>query len=235
MIYYQSFFKDRRIIENIEQMIQKIIEKKTVRLFKVVDDKKEYNRYKSLLDGSLKSVLNNEKISQALRENSIEAMSDQKQILLIHDPGDIRKKYSKELENIGKVLDLDKNVINGYHTFNTVAVDKKNKQLHLVDTKVYSNRESQFVTKKELELYHKGVLQSSTDPKQRNRAKIIKELLKTDSYINLSRITKEQLQKPSQTFKHEQPEIRITHILDCGFDDQEIFRYIDKVLGDEFV
>jgi len=148
---------------------------------------------------------------------------------------DIRKKYSKELENIGKVLDLDKNVINGYHTFNTVAVDKKNQQLHLVDTKVYSNRESQFVTKKELELYHKGVLQSSTDPKQRNRAKVIKDLLKTDSYINLSRITKEQLQKTSQTFKHEQPEIRVTHILDCGFDDQEIFRYIDKVLGDEFV
>jgi hypothetical protein len=53
-----SFFKDKRIIENIEQMIQKIIEKKTIRLFKVTDDKKEYNRYKSLLDGSLKSVLN---------------------------------------------------------------------------------------------------------------------------------------------------------------------------------
>jgi len=81
-----SFFKDRRVIENIEQMIQKIIEKKTVRLFKVADDKKEYNRYKSLLDGSLKSVLNNEKISPALRENSIEAMSDQKQIILIHFP-----------------------------------------------------------------------------------------------------------------------------------------------------
>jgi len=70
-----SFFKDRRIIENIEQMIQKIIEKKTVRLFKVADDKKEYNRYKSLLDGSLKSVLNNEKISQALRENSIKLVA----------------------------------------------------------------------------------------------------------------------------------------------------------------
>ena len=102
-----SFFKDRRIIENIEHMIQKIIEKKTVRLFKVADDKKEYNRYKSLLDGSLKSVLNNEKISHALRENSVEAMSGQKQIILIHDPGDIRKKYSKELESIGKVLERE--------------------------------------------------------------------------------------------------------------------------------
>ncbi len=58
-----SFFKDRRVIQNIEQMIQKMIEKKTVRLFKVADDKKEYNRYKTLLNGSLKSVLDNEKIS----------------------------------------------------------------------------------------------------------------------------------------------------------------------------
>jgi hypothetical protein len=65
-------------------------------------------------------------------------MSGQKQIILIHDPCDIRKKYSIKIENIGKVLDLDKNVINGYHTFNTVAIDNDNKQLHLVDTKVLS-------------------------------------------------------------------------------------------------
>ena len=47
-------------------------------------------------------------------------MHGQKQIILIHDPCDIRKEYSKELEKIGKVLDLDKNVINGYYTFNTI-------------------------------------------------------------------------------------------------------------------
>jgi len=108
-----SFFKDRRVITNIEQMIKKMIEKKTTRLHTIAKDKKEYNRFKSLLDGSLKSVLDNEKISEALRENSVEAMSGQKQIVLIHDPCDIRKKYSKDLESLGKVLDLDQNVING--------------------------------------------------------------------------------------------------------------------------
>ena len=97
-----SFFKDRRIIENIEQMIRKIME--TIRLFTIAKDKKEYNRYKSLLDGSLKSILDNEKISKALRDNSVETMYGQKQIILIHDPCDIRKKYSKYLESIGKVL-----------------------------------------------------------------------------------------------------------------------------------
>jgi Zn-dependent M16 (insulinase) family peptidase len=114
--YFSSlfyFFQDRRIIKNIEEMSQQMIEKKTIRLFTIAKDKNEYNRYKSLLDGSLKSVLNNEKISQALRKNSTEAMSGQKQITLIHFPSDIRKKPSKKRENIGKVLDLDKNTVNG--------------------------------------------------------------------------------------------------------------------------
>ena len=227
------FFKDRRIINNIEEMIQKMIEKKTLRLFTIAKDKKEYNRYKSLLDGSLKSILDNEKISQALRENSVEAMSGQKQITLIHDPCDIRKKYSKELENLGKVLDLDKNTINGYYTFNTIAVDNENKRLHLVDTKVYSNREPQFVSQKELELYFNGTLQKSGVPEQ--RVQIIRELLKTNDYINISSVTKEQLQKTSFAFKQERPEVQITHILDSGFDNQDVFVYIDKELQDEFV
>jgi len=40
-----SFFTDRRVLNNIEQMIPKIIEKKTVRLFKVSDD--QYLRQKT--------------------------------------------------------------------------------------------------------------------------------------------------------------------------------------------
>jgi len=230
-----SFFKDRRIIKNIEQMIPKIMEKKTIRLFTIAEDKKEYNRYKSLLDGSLKSILDNEKISHALRYNSAEAMYGQKQITLIHDPCDIRKEYSKKLENIGKVLDLDKNVVNGYYTFNTVAVDNENKRLHLVDTKVYSNREPQFVSQKELALYHKGTLQKSEDPEVQKRTEIIRELVELDNYVNLSKVTKEQLQKTSQAFKQEQPEVQITHTLDSGFDNHDLFNYIDKELKDEFV
>ena len=148
-------------------------------------------------------------------------MSNKKQITLIHDPCDIRKEYSKQLENIGKFLDLNKNVINGYYTFNTVAVD--NKRLHLVDTKVYSNREAKFISQEELKRYHKGSLQKSDDTKQ--RAKIIRELLETDNYINLSKITKEQLQKTSLAFKQEQAKVEITHILDSGFDNEDLFNY----------
>ena len=36
------------------------------------------------------------------------------------------------------------------------------------------------------------------------RAEIISELIKTDNYVNLSKVTKEQLQKTSLAFKQEQ-------------------------------
>ena len=132
-------------------------------------------------------------------------------------------------------MNENKNVINGYHTFNTVAIDDNNKQLHLVDTKVYSNREPNFVSIDTLELYNKGVLQESEDPELRERAETIKQLLETDDYINVSKITKEQLEKTSQAFKQEQPDAQITHILDAGFDNNDLFDYIDKTLEDKFV
>ena len=131
--------------------------------------------------------MSNEKISEALRENSVAAMSGQKQVILIHDPCDIRKKHSKELENIGNVLDLDKKVINGYYTFNTVAIDEDSKRLHLVDTKIYSNKEPNFVTQEDLKSYHNGALQKSKDPSEQERAKIIQELVEADDYFNLLR------------------------------------------------
>jgi len=160
-------------------------------------------------------------------------MSSQNEIVLIHDPCDIRKKSSKKLENIGDVLDLDKNVINGYSTFNTVVVDNKNKRLHLVDSIVSSNKEPNFLT--QLEKYQNGELQKSTDPNQKKRVDVIRELLKEDNYLNLNRITKKQLKNASEAFKKEQPGEQRVHVLDCGFDDKNVFDYIDKELQDEVV
>lgn len=96
-----------------------------------------------------------------------------------------------------------------------------------------AHREPKFVSQKELEHYHKGTLPKSEDLKQ--RVKIIKKLLKTDDYINISSVTKEQLQKTSQAFKQEQPEVLITHLLDSYFDNQDLFAYIDEELKDGFV
>ena len=103
----------------------------------------------------------------------------------------------------------------------------------MVDTKVYSNRETKFVSQEEIKLYHKDSLENSGYTKQ--RSEIISELIETDNYINLFTVTKEQLQKTSLAFKEEQEKVEITHILDSGFDNENLFNYIDKELKDKFV
>ena len=89
------------------------------------------------------------------------------------------------------------------------------------------------MSQKELEHYFKGTLPKSKDFKQ--RTKVIKKSLKTNDYINISTVTKEQLQKTSQAFKQEQPSVLITHILDSYFDNQDLFSYINEELKDEFI
>ena len=55
-----------------------------------------------MLDNSLKSVLDEEKISQALRDNSASKLKNSKRLYAIGDHCDIRKGYSRKLENIAK-------------------------------------------------------------------------------------------------------------------------------------
>lgn len=97
-----------------------------------------FNHCDYLPDGSLKSVLDSEKISSALHENSVSSLSDNERLILIHDVCDIRKKNSKKLENLGQVRSLDGDIINGYSSLNTIGVDMKGRNLRLVDTSVYS-------------------------------------------------------------------------------------------------
>ena len=83
-----------------------------------------------MLDNSLKSVLDEKKISQALRDNSASKLKDSKRIYAIGDHCDIRKKHSCKLENIGKVRDLNGKITNGYSTLGTVILDEEKKILH---------------------------------------------------------------------------------------------------------
>ena len=94
---------------------------------------------RTLFDSSLQSVLDDQKISETLRQMSAAGLSDEDIVIALHDPCDIRKEYSEKLENLGIVRDLDGKFINGYNTFNTVCVNGDGKRLHLSDITVYSN------------------------------------------------------------------------------------------------
>jgi hypothetical protein len=230
-----SNFYDKRIIQNTKQMIQNIVENKSIRIWSNSKDKAEFDRHKSLLDGSLKSILDDKKISDALHKNGVNVLADSDHLILLHDPCDIRKEHSKGLENLGKVRSLDGDIINGYSTFNTVAVDEKNKQVRLIDLAVYSNGDPHYVTQEELKQYQKGGLQKSQNPQDRHRAEQISRFMEDDTYVNLSRLTHKQLQLSSELFKKDNPHLIITHVLDRQFDGNEYFSFIDKELQDEFV
>jgi len=57
------------------------------------------------------------------------------------------------MENIAKVLDLNKKVINRFTTLASVAIDENKHDLTLMETTVFSNREDRFIKQDELKLF----------------------------------------------------------------------------------
>ena len=70
----------------------------------------EYKQMSRLLSSG-KTTLDNDKISDALREAGIMKLAQINELLLISDPSDIRKEYSIVIEDLGKVRDLSGDII----------------------------------------------------------------------------------------------------------------------------
>ena len=92
-----SNFKDTRIVRNVTSLVHNIIEHKSIRLWSISNDKGQFERSKRLLDGSLKTVLDDAKTADALREFGSQDFSlpgkESDLLVLVHDPCDIRKQY----------------------------------------------------------------------------------------------------------------------------------------------
>ena len=84
-----------------------------------------------MIDGSLKTVLDEEKISKVLIENSVEKLNGNKRLYIFSDHCDSRKPYSKKLENIGKVRDLNGNIVNGNTVLGSVILDESKQDITL--------------------------------------------------------------------------------------------------------
>ena len=128
-----------------------------------------------MIDGSLKSVLDNKKISKALIKNSVEKLSGNKRLYIFSDHSDIRKPYSKKLENLGKVRNLSGNIINGYTTLGSVILNENKKDLTLSNISVQSNKEPNFITKQELKDYNNKRIKNT------QRVKEITQMIKNDN------------------------------------------------------
>ncbi len=182
-----------------------------------------------MLDNSLNEVLDDKKISEALKENSIEKFSGKKRLYLPSDHCDIRKKHSWKMENIGKVLDLNKKVINGFSTLASIAIDENKRDVTLMDISVFSNKEKRFIKQDELKDYENGKIAD------KSREAEIKGLVDEDKHINLTLSLMRQSKRVSEILKVANPDISLCHIHDRFADMNEYLEHIDQHLQDEFV
>ena len=182
-----------------------------------------------MIDGSLKSILDEEKISKALIENSVEKLNGNKRLYIFSDHSDIRKPYSSKLENIGKVRDLRGNIINGFTALGSIILDENKRNLTLSNISVQSNKEPNFLTKKELKEYNNNKIED------KKRVQEIEDMIENESYHNISTLLHKHLEAQSKALKKADSEVSICHIHDRGCDNIEYLEFIKETLKDDFV
>ncbi len=199
-----------------------------LQLFRASQNKKEYEKLRrTVVAGDKAGHLNATVINDTLSAEVAEAGKDKQQVTLIHDPSELRKRHSNGLECLGKVCDLDKSIINGYSSFNTIATFDDSQKVHLMRSTLYSNKEPAFLKvdtikklKKEEDFVGKEDAQKLHD---------------TGNYINKKIIAKQCISETSSALKKMSCDIKIEHILDREFDDMECFTWLSADLNDQFI
>ena len=208
-------------------LLSRILGSGSCKLFKITENKNEYKRLKRTLSKENKlGYLDETLVNDTLMGEALRKLSSTNEIYLLHDPSDIRKPHSKETEHLGKVLDLNHRVINGFSSYNVIAVTPFNKEVHLLSHELYSNKSPSF-----LKAEYVKKLQSNKDfPEKEDALKVYE----SGKWFNKKTLAQSTIQKTSTAFKSNNPASKITHILDREFDDEDYFSFI-KDLGDEFV
>jgi len=223
----------------VQEIISKMVSSQTTQLWSLAEDVNEYERMHNLFSGELKSVLDDEKITSVMREKTATSLIDGEFVLALHDPCDIRKAYAKKLENIGRVRDLEGNMINGYSTFGTVCLSSESQKLHLCDISVFSNGDKEhYVLQTELD----AIIDKQAKVKKgqkvgafTEREKEIIELVEREEYVNLRQVVHAQLKRVSEELKKGKKNLRICHVIDRQMDGVPYFSFIDGELDDLFV
>lgn len=219
----------------MQLLFAKIIEHKIIKLWTISAGRTEFRKLRRLLGmDAAKNVLNDKQISEALIANGITKLADKDELLVLHDGSDIRKKYAKELEDIGKVRDLDGHIISGYNSFNSVAVDLHGKSVTPLATEIYSNGSEDFISQKDLKLISKPLSKKATEA-QRLHYEEIQEKAKNLDYLNHTLVAKSQIKHLSEQLKKGNPLQKLTHVIDRGSDDNNLFNFIKNELCDQFV
>jgi len=194
-----------------------------MRLWTVSKDKQEFDRYKTLVDGSLKHTLTSEALNAALPARVEGVIKSSLHVVAVHDGSDIRKEHSQKLESLGKVRSPSGDIINGYQTFNTVLVSVESKELRLLQSTPYSNGSAEFRSA------------SAVRAKNKERSGLPVEDAIDEETATEADIIRRHLRLTSETVREANAEAVLTHVLDRKHDETALFSYIDRELQDKFV
>lgn len=221
--------------ENFKNLFSLIVKNKSIQLWNITTSESEFVKYKRLLGmDKAKNILKDKDINDALLQNGLDKLVDSKEIIVIHDGSDIRKEYTKTGDNLGKVRDLNGKMINGYSSFNSVAIDIHGRNITLLGTEIYSNKADEFISQKDLKLAASPLSKKATLEEQKHYEDI-KSKIESTEYINNSLVAQKKIEEISVNFKKSTPDIQIIHVADRGYDDKNFFVLIGTQLKDQFV
>lgn len=112
------------------------------KIWTLSSDKAEYERFSYLLEKSDGQGIDIDHINALLRENTAHAIKGEPGVTLVHDPCDIRKPYSQKMESLDKVRSLEGKVVNGYRSFNSIALGAD--RIHLLGCYPFSSEEEDY-------------------------------------------------------------------------------------------
>jgi Transposase DDE domain len=192
----------------------------------MVEAKKEFDVFKGLLNGKQVATLSSDNIIECVQKRSLSQLGDSQGIrYVLHDGCDIRKPNSKELEHIGQVMSLSKQVINGYKTMNSVVVDIDNQGVSLLCHELYSNKMPNYI----------GQTTLNDSQAVSELREVHQQMLIDKTYINTLVLFRRNLKNSSELLKSTNPDLQVGHVFDREFDDDTNFEYIDSELKDVFV
>lgn len=211
----------KQVRANTKNLSEKLLENQTGQLWSLSEDKNEYNRNLRLLNGSLQTVVDVSKLNVSLLVNSVDFFKNKVYIIVLHDGSDIRKPWSKELEHLDVVRDLEGKLIAGYPTFNSIAIDLQGKQLRLLQSTPYSTKEKTYLSQTDINDYHANKL-------LKQRRGEVKSLLDSGDWYNHNSIVHTHVNQINAQIRQVNPHAIVIHVYDRGHDSVALFQHHDK-------
>lgn len=137
---------DVRSKNSLLSLSQQIKNNQHCKIWTLSSDRNEYERWAYQLSKK-EGGLDIAALNEMMLRHSVSGLEGTHSVVMVHDVCPLRKPYAQQMENIGQVRSLEGNIINGYESFNSVAIGQD--RLHLLACTPFSSKEEQ-TDKKEL-------------------------------------------------------------------------------------